>query len=234
MNIGFQLYQLQEIDSILDSSNLRISEIDNLLENDSQIKRAQTNLEIAKNQFIQATNSFNELNDDIQRKKNKISQSEASLYSGTVKNPKELEDLQLEITSLKNTINKLDESLIEELLRVDQSETNLIRCKDILKKVNSNLATQNALLMGEKSSLLEKKEINQIKRKSLLVSIDDKFQNLYEKLRSNKHGLAIAKLEDGTCGACGSSLTASQVQEARSATKLFICPSCGRIIYGSP
>jgi uncharacterized protein len=233
MNIGFQLYQLQEIDSTLDNSNKRISEIDALLTNNDGIKKAQANLDKTKNQFVHDTNAFNELNDDIQRKKIKISQSEASLYSGKVKNPKELEDLQLEISSLKNTIKKLDDTLLEKLLRVDQSEKKLNQCKDALKNENSEFATQSALLRGEKSSLLDTIKVNNGKRLSLWAAIDTNSQNLYEKLRSNKNGLAVAKLDDGTCGACGSGLTASQIQEARSAAKLFICPSCRRIIYGS-
>jgi uncharacterized protein len=233
MNIGFQLYQLQEIDSFLDFAKKRVSEIDTLLENNSGIVKAQSGLEKAKNQYILDTNVFNELNDDIQRKKIKISQSESSLYGGSVKNPKELEDLQLEISSLQKTIQKLDDSLVEKLLQVDKSETILTQCKNALKNEKSKFATQNALLIGEKTLLIDKARIHNIKRESFLSSIDDISLKLYEKLRINKNGLAVAKLDDRTCSACGSGLTASEGQEARSATKLFICPSCGRIIYGS-
>ena len=95
MNIGFQLYQLQEIDTELDNSQLRINQIDGLIKNNTNIINAQKNLEKAKKQLLVDNNEFNTISDDIQNKKIKISQSEANLYNGSVTNPKELQDLQL-------------------------------------------------------------------------------------------------------------------------------------------
>ncbi|MDO9547281.1 MAG: hypothetical protein Q7J07_11115 [Pelolinea sp.] len=233
MNIGFQLYQLQEIDTNLDSAKKRIGDIDALLENNVKVINSQDNLEKAKKQFISNTNDFNKINDEVQNKKIKISQSEASLYGGSVKNPKELEDLQLEISSLIKSIQKLDDALLEKLIQLDQSEKLLEKCTEEFIKAKSDFATQNALLMGEKISLSEKIQVIISKRQSTITEIDKSTQEQYGRLRKNKKGLAVAKLQDDTCGACGAGLTASQRQEARSATTLFVCPSCGRIIYGS-
>ena len=105
--------------------------------------------------------------------------------------------------------------------------------KEVFKNANSNFATQSSLLQGEKNTLLEKFLGLNSKRSTMIAQIDQNNQNRYEALRKFKKGLAITKLQDDACGACGAGLTASQRQEARSASKLFICPSCGRIIYGS-
>jgi predicted nucleic acid-binding Zn-ribbon protein len=233
MNIGFQLYQLQEIDTNLDSVKKRIVEIDALLVDDTKIATSQENFEKAKKQLISDTNEFNKINDEVQNKKIKISQSEASLYGGSVKNPKELEDLQLEIASLKKSILKLEDSLLEMLIQADQSEKVLDLRTEELKNVKSDFATQKSLLQGEKISLSEKNHVMISKKQSVLVQIEKRIQDRYEGLRKNKNGLAVTKLQDDACGACGAGLTASQRQEARSATMLFICPSCARIIYGS-
>jgi predicted nucleic acid-binding Zn-ribbon protein len=233
MNTGFQLFQLQEIDTDLDNAQLRIIEIDNLIKNDVKIINAQNNLEIAKNQLIADNNEFNTISDDIQNKKEKISQSESSLYNGSVINPKELQDLQMEISSIKKTIRKLEDVLLEVMIRVDQSENNLEIQKEVFKSTNSNFATQSSLLQGEKNNLLERIHGLNSKKLTMITQIDQDNQNRYETLRKIKNNLAITKLQDDACGACGAGLTASQRQEARSASKLFICPSCGRIIYGS-
>ena len=233
MNIGFQLYQLQEIDTDLDNSQLRINEIDGLIKNDTNIINAQNNLEKVKNQLLVDNNEFNTIRDDIQNKKIKISQSEANLYNGSVKNPKELQDLQLEISTIKKTIRKLEDVLLEVLIRLDQSEKKLEIQKKNLNIANSSFATQSSLLQGEKNTLLEKIQGLNSKKRIMITQIDRSNQNRYETLRKLKSGLAIAKLQDDACGACGAGLTAGQRQEARSASKLFICPSCGRVIYGS-
>jgi len=233
MNIGFQLFQLQEIDTDLDNAQLRINEIDGLIKNDTSIINAQNYLEKAKKQLVVDNNELNTISDDIKNKKNKISLSEANLYNGSVKNPKELQDLQMEISSIKKTIRKLEDVLLEVMIRVDQSEKFLELQKKEFNNANSNFATQSSLLQGEKSTLSEKIQGLNSKRRTMVTQINQDNQNRYETLRKIKNGLAIAKLHDDACGACGAGLTAGQRQEARSASKLFICPSCGRVIYGS-
>ena len=233
MNIGFQLFQLQEIDTDLDNAQLRINEIDGLINNDTSIINAQNYLDKSKKQLVSDNNEFNTISDDIKNKKIKISQSEANLYNGSVKNPKELQDLQMEISSIKKTIRKLEDVLLEVMIRVDQSENFLeIQKKDLII-AKSKFATQSSLLQGEKNALLEKIQGLNSKKRSMITQINHANQKRYETLRKLKNGLAIAKLLDDACGACGAGLTAGQRQEARSASKLFICPSCGRIIYGS-
>jgi predicted nucleic acid-binding Zn-ribbon protein len=54
---------------------------------------------------------------------------------------------------------------------------------------------------------------------------------MYENLRQQKRGVAIAEISDNACAACGTTLTAALQQSARSATTLTHCPSCGRILY---
>jgi predicted nucleic acid-binding Zn-ribbon protein len=233
MNIGFQLNQLQEIDTELDNAQLRINEIDDLIKNDTSVINAKDYLKKAEKQLAVDNNEFNTISYEINNKKIKISQSEASLYNGSVKNPKELQDLQLEISSIKKTIRKLEDVLLEVLIRVDQSEKYLEIQKEVFKNANSDFASQSSLLQGEQSTLNEKVQGLFSKRNTMITQIDKVNQSLYENLRKLKKGLAITKLQDEACGACGAGLTASQRQEARSASKLFICPSCGRIIYGS-
>lgn len=233
MNIGFQLFQLQEIDTDLDNAQLRINEINGLIKNDTSIINAQNYLEKSKKQLVVDNNELNTISDDIKNKKNKISLSEANLYNGSVKNPKELQDLQMEISSIKKTIRKLEDVLLEVMIRVDQSEKFLEIQKKEFNNANSNFATQSSLLQGEKNTLIEKIQGLNSKRRTMVTQINQDNQNRYETLRKIKNGLAIAKLHDDACGACGAGLTAGQRQEARSASKLFICPSCGRVIYGS-
>lgn len=233
MNIGFQLFQLQEIDTGLDVAQRRINEIDNLIKNDIRTINAQNNLEKAKTQLFANNNEFNALSHDIQIKKIKISQSESNLYNGSVKNPKELQDLQMEISSIKKSIEKLEEILLEVMICVDQSEKDLAIQKEMFKNANSDFATLASLLKGEKNTLLENIQGLNSKKRTMMAQINEENRNQYETLRSLKNGLAITKLQDNACGACGAGLTASQRQEARSASNLFICPSCRRIIYGS-
>ncbi|HLO29263.1 MAG TPA: C4-type zinc ribbon domain-containing protein, partial [Anaerolineales bacterium] len=57
--------------------------------------------------------------------------------------------------------------------------------------------------------------------------------DIYEQLRKQKRGIAITTISDSSCGACGTTLTPSQKQSARSTSQLFHCPTCGRILYAN-
>jgi predicted nucleic acid-binding Zn-ribbon protein len=56
---------------------------------------------------------------------------------------------------------------------------------------------------------------------------------LYDQLRQQRRGLAVAAIRDNSCSACGSGLTAAQMQSSRASSQMAFCPSCGRILYGS-
>jgi len=233
MNTGFKLFQLQEIDTALDNSQKRITEIKSLIENDQAIQAAQIKVQKQEKLFIKEKNEFNNLNDEIQTRKNKKAQSESSLYSGSISNPKELQDLQKEIGYLTSTISEMEDQLLLKLVKLETVEEELDENKKNLNAVLSEFETRKSLLLGEKNHLENSINSQTSQKQSIIDQIDVENLEIYQSIRAAKNGYAVAKLEDDACSACGTSLTASQRQQARSPGTLFYCPSCGRIIYGS-
>ena len=62
-------------------------------------------------------------------------------------------------------------------------------------------------------------------------SLDPGLIAMYGELREEKKGVAVALVHEGACSACGTTLTPAQEQNARSASKITNCPTCGRILY---
>ncbi len=233
MNTGFQLFQLQEIDSAIDKAQKRIDEITHLIENDKTTATARKNVENCEKLFIKEKNEFEILNSDIQSRKNKKAQSESSLYSGTISNPKELQDLQKEIGYLTAMIAEMEDQLFQKMIILEKAESNFNEAKSQLKIALSEFETRKSLLIGEMNQLESSVKSQQNQRLSITTQIDQQAIGTYQSLRKSKNGIAIARLDDDTCSACGTSLNASQRQQSRSPGTLFFCPSCGRIIYGS-
>ncbi len=226
------MYQVQQIDSDIDRASRRVAEIDKLIQNNKTIASAEKALEEQQQIFLQRTNEFNQINDEMEKKRIKKSQSQSSLYSGKVQNPKELEDLQHEISSLEKVIASLEDTQMQALIALDTAENNLDTAKLRLKKAKSAFATEVAMLRAEKDALLKSIEGLQAKRDPIMQLVAKEYQAQYKSLRKQKKGVAVTKLNDSSCGACGGNLTASQAQSARSSKTIFICPNCGRIIYG--
>lgn len=233
MNTGFQLNQLQDIDSAIDKADRRIKEIEIILVDDTHLKKAKDFVEKCEANYQQQKILFNSIDNDILSKKIKKNQSESSLYGGTIVNPKELQDLQKEISSLNAYISKAEDELMNKYIDLEKAEKELEDSKENLHKKLSEFESSKSLLNGEKNQLNHLIESLTGKRDSVSSTIEPSIMSSYNALRKAKSGIAVAKLIDESCSSCGTSLTANQCQQARSQAKLFYCPSCGRILYGS-
>jgi hypothetical protein len=233
MNTGFQLFQLQRIDSEIDSSQKRIDEIIAEISNNVIVEKAKAKVEECESELKEIRSEFNAIDHDIQQKKMKKSQSESSLYGGKITNPKELQDLQMEIKSLTRILAELDTQLMDKLVVLDKSEKDLEQCKAELKKAVSEFETQKSMLTAEKNKLESLIHTQNEKKNSLVSKISQDMLGTYESLRESKNGVAVAELQDDSCSACGAFLTAGQCQQARSSSQLLFCPTCKRIVYGS-
>jgi len=164
-------------------------------------------------------------------KKIKIDQSEAALYNGKIINPKELKDLQAEINSLKRTVGTVEDEQLTLMSQLEEIHLTLLQDQKSYNSVLTESESDNQQLFGEKSELDKEKEKLITERQAASGQIQAEVMNIYEKLRMSKNHIAVSAIEDQSCATCGSEITASDIQKARSSTSLSFCPSCGRIIY---
>ena len=122
MNQAFQLYQLQKIDSQMDIIDNRLNEIARILDADETLKLAEAAVQQKQQELRQEKLSMQKIDDAVQAQKIKIETSNASLYGGKIQNPKELQDLQNEIISLKKHLAVLEDQELEAMIRFDQLE----------------------------------------------------------------------------------------------------------------
>ncbi|HEX5941036.1 MAG TPA: C4-type zinc ribbon domain-containing protein, partial [Anaerolineales bacterium] len=97
----------------------------------------------------------------------------------------------------------------------------------------SNLKEQHKDLTGESETLRKNLERLNSERQAVVTDIAGQTLNVYDQLRKQKRGLAITTIAENSCEACGTTLTPSQQQNARSTSQLFHCPTCGRILYAN-
>lgn len=230
MNLN-NLYELQKIDSQLASIQSELDKIEVSIKQDEAVKKSDKNLQKIQKNLEVAQKELRMTVDDIDQKKIKLSQSDTMLYSGKIQNPKELQDLQQEIQSLKNIISKMEDKQLDQMIHLEEVQQQCEQAQRTLHDTSSKFETTKSQLSAQKKSLCSTAEHLHKKRAVVLQSIDNNLINRYEALRKKKNGVAIALLENDACSACGSQLTPSERQDIRSAAKLFQCPTCGRILY---
>jgi len=233
MSAALGLYRLQQVDSQIDQIQVRLKAIQQTIENDVVLCAANEHFTEADDKHKNAERALKVSESEVEKQQIKIQQTEASLYGGKVHNPKELQDLQKDIVSLKRHLETLEERQLEAMLAVEDDEKDLQTAKIDLDRVQANLKEQNKDLTKESETLRKDLERLNSERQAVVTDIASQALNVYDQLRKQKRGIAITTVTDNSCEACGTTLTPSQQQTARSTTQLFHCPTCGRILFAN-
>lgn len=160
----------------------------------------------------------------------KIAPQEAKLYGGSIKNPKELKDLQADIEQLKRHLSSVEDRDLEALTATDSAE-------EELHTVESDLATLDASWGEEQAELTERierltREIAEHEelRRERADNIAPELLRTYDRLRVAHQGRGVAKLDRNLCMGCRISLPVNLVNRARAGSALTQCPNCERIL----
>ncbi len=231
MSQTLDLYRLQLIDSQRDQIASRLAEIERILAEDRDLACAQAQVNAAVQANQAANKRLRLAEESVHAQHIKIEQSEATLYGGKVKSPKELQDLQNEVASLKKYLGTLEDTQLEAMLALEETEEQHKVELANLEEVQALVARKHGDLNSEQARLKKNMERLDAEHKATLPSIQADVLELYEKLRQQRHGLAVANVVDKTCEACGTTLTPSSWQAARSPHQISRCPTCGRILY---
>jgi len=231
MNQPFKLFRLQQIDSQLDQAHGRLQEIEAALKENKAVRQAQQRLEKIKRNLEVERKKLRRAEEEVQKQRIKIEQTEATLYSGKVRNPKELQDLQNESAALKRYLSVLEDRQLEAMFSVEEVEKLLEEASSTLDSVMAEFDQQYQELTQERAQL--ENEVNRLdnERAAAASSIPDEYIRLYEQLRKQRRGIAVAKVTDKACSACGATLTAALLHSARLPSNITRCSACGRILY---
>jgi predicted nucleic acid-binding Zn-ribbon protein len=225
------LYRLQQIDTQLDSARLKLQSVEQDLSDKSSLEAAKQIVDQAEQKRQTELKILRDAENKSYDVRIKIELSESSLYGGKIQNPKELQDLQNEIASLKRLIITLEDHELEAMMAVEDAGVILSKVTEAMKEVQGKQIEQNAILNGEKTKSLGQIERLESERKATMPPISATDLALYEQLRKVRNGVAVVKISSRACGACGATLTAALIQSTQSTGQLVRCPTCGRILY---
>jgi len=231
MSASLILHRLQQVDRQIDQAQARLTAIRTILENDTELKDALSQVDLTKAEHQTTGRLLKQIEADVQNQQIKIQQTEASLYSGSVRNPKELQDLQNDVASLKRHLLTLEEREFEAMQQAETTESALKQASTFLELVQAKRGNEHHKLIDEQTELLKDLERLSSERQATVSAVTSQMREIYDGLRKQKRGIAVAEINDNSCMACGTTMTAALQQTARSSSDLSYCPTCGRILY---
>jgi predicted nucleic acid-binding Zn-ribbon protein len=159
----------------------------------------------------------------------KITVTNESLYSGRVRNSKELTSLQQELESLKHQRDPLEEKAMTLMEKIEAVQSHLEKLDVELKAVEGRLREEHKALHAQIDELTVKLATLKEQRAQAVTSISLDEARFYSDSKK-RLGIAVARVEQGTCGRCRISLSSAELQRARSG-KVVQCSSCSRILF---
>lgn len=231
MSRAFALYRLQQVDTKLDQAAARLTEIEGILGDNQAHQAASQAQQKAQAALHAAHTALRAAEEEVAAQQKRIEQNQASLYGGAVTNPKELQDLQMESESLARRLSELEDFQLEAMTVHEERQAAKKNADEALAAVEAQLAGEHEALFAEQAQLREQSQRQQAEREAAIGSVAAADLETYLGLRNSKAGVAVAKVQAGTCSACGAELSAARAQAARSAEELTRCDNCKRILY---
>ena len=228
------ILELQLIDNEIMQANTKLKslpEIEQLLHIEKRVTAANDEMAVVKSESDQIALELRRGEVDVETVTDRIKKDEARLSSGNA-TPKELEQLQHEVESLKKRQEALEEIELEIMIRNDA----VIARQNTLTTDLTSLQTLKDEISGRLQSATD--EINKViaeknvARIAVAGKIEKPLLDLYEKIRGNGGGVGAAALVGNKCNGCNLAINVVEMERIKSLAKdeLLRCEECRRIL----
>lgn len=172
------------------------------------------------------------LEDEIATVRRRADEHEATYYSGSVTNPRELVALQEDIDSLHRRQRTLEDQDLELMEAIEPLATELEVHDARLAALADERTQLDAALTAAAADIDAELADAESRRAALAADVDPEVLADYDRLRAQQGGIAIARLEGGACGGCHLQLSAVEVDRIRrlDAAERVLCEECGRLL----
>jgi predicted nucleic acid-binding Zn-ribbon protein len=225
--------ELQLLDNEIMQANTKLKslpEIEQLLHIDKRITAATDELTTVKAEADQIALELRRGEVDVETVTDRIKKDEARLSSGNA-TPKELEQTQHEVETLKKRQLALEEIELEIMVRseaitarTNTLTTDLASLETLKAEINQRLTAAS----GEINTVITNKQSD---RNVVGAKIEKPLLDLYEKIRSSS-GVAAAALVGNKCNGCNLAINAVEMERIKSLAmdELLRCEECRRIL----
>lgn len=227
------IMELQEVDSqeeVLKKELASLPEREELHDLEAELTKRRQTYQVIEEKIKENQSRQKRLEDEEALLETKIKREEDRLYSGRITNPKELSGIEAEVRSLKAKQDQIETQI---LICLEEGEGLRKESNQLSQSINSLEAevqkVRKRLFSRESDLRSQMKGLGQ-RRAELRVLILEEHLQLYDKLRVEKGGLAVAFLLDEVCRGCHMTLPAYRVDKMEDRTAIYRCDFCKRLL----
>jgi len=229
MSLAKRVFELQQVELSIQGYIKQLEEMDLRIRRNDRFEQAQATLKVAEGEWAGIEKQYKELDAEAEALRAQVKRISDKLYSGKIKNPKELVGYEQEAGMLKASLDKKDDVLLDMMEKLESGRADIRKLKEEYKTAQGAWESEKIELQAQVDAV--KQELSELEKKhgEMLVSIDRDALAAYEAVKSRK-GQAVVKVEQGRCLGCRVTLSVSELQHARG-NAIVTCGNCGRILY---
>ncbi len=225
------LYQLQRLDTRITALKRRYKAVQANLGESETLLQARQACKVAQDNLSKWRATLRDYELDVAAVTAKHQENEETLYSGRVKSPRELGDLEKENQYLARRQDALEEQTLAAMSKVEEMTTRAAVANEALTVIEASWRAENVELAQEYDEL--RQELRQLlaKHKAIAAKVPPDALEEYESLRKVRSGTAVTTIRDQNCQTCHVQVPANLIDKARSGDELVYCNGCDRILY---
>lgn len=225
------LARLNEADLALDAAKARLAEIAAALHEPAALIAARQAHAEAESELTRCRETQRDLESAQADTDMKTNRTEQKLYSGQIRNPRELEDAERDLQQQRNQRAHIEERLLEALLATETAaRLHADRLAELTRLSGAWEETQ-AVLRSKQVQLRTRLPALQARQAAARQAVPPGLFPIYDNLRPRKGGRAVAELDDEICSACCVAVPASKLAAALEGDELVYCGNCGRLVW---
>jgi uncharacterized protein len=230
-----RLLDLQGLDSTLDRLAHRrgtLPEIEQIAEMQTRLNRLGDDIILLETEDSDLAREQSKVDADVDQVRTRMQRDQQRLDSGQVGSPRELENLQHEIESLKRRQADLEDVELEVMERREAVQTRRDELVREREQVGLDLTSAEQRRDETWAEIDAETEKASAQRRELAATLDGELLALYEKVRSASGGVGAAALHRGQCQGCHLQLNTTDLNRIRAADpdEVLRCEECRRIL----
>jgi hypothetical protein len=222
---------LQEFDDEAATCRAALEDVERRLRGSEELEQARAAFAALDAELADVRRTQWKIDGDISVLNSRIAPEEKRLYDGSVRNPKELGNIQHELELLKDQRARLEDQLLEVMGRLESLEADHAAARDSVTRAEARWETEQKELHTRAKSLADALTRAEAQREAQKLKIDPRALHLYEDIRRRRGGMAVAHIQGGMCGGCRVGIPEAVRRRAFAPDQLAQCPNCERILY---
>jgi len=168
---------------------------------------------------------------DVETVKTRRERDRTRMDQGLITNPKDLERMTHELTSLERRISDLEDAELEVMERLEDAQKELDAATEALAAATEQRAAAVESLEKKTSAINEELASAAAARSTTVLDMPEDLMKLYEHIRTQK-GVGAAELRARQCQGCQLTVNASELSVIAKASsdEVVRCEECSRIL----